>query len=152
MHKRVFGTVLVVFLLSPIASGFANTDSETEAEALRCLSLAIYHEARGEPYLGQLAVAWVVMNRVTSRRWPDTVCEVVWQRHQFSWTNDGRSDRPRERKAWQQVQDIARLVYRSEAANVIGEATHYHASYIRTPGWAHHFTLVAAIGKHLFYQ
>ena len=67
---------------------------------IHCLALNIYHEARGESLEGRLAVAAVTMNRVRDKRFPDRVCEGVWQPRQFSWTHDGRSDRPREAKAW----------------------------------------------------
>ncbi|HIE75488.1 MAG TPA: cell wall hydrolase, partial [Gammaproteobacteria bacterium] len=51
-----------------------------------CLALNIYHEARGESHDGQVAVAAVTLNRMQSASYPDTVCGVVWQPHQFSWT------------------------------------------------------------------
>jgi len=52
-----------------------------------CLSLALYHEARGEPLNGQRAVAEVIMNRVESDRFPDTICGVVMQPNQFSFVS-----------------------------------------------------------------
>ena len=52
-----------------------------------CLALAVYHEARGEPLIGQKAVAEVVMNRVASDRFPDTICGVVMQPKQFSFVS-----------------------------------------------------------------
>jgi spore germination cell wall hydrolase CwlJ-like protein len=48
-------------------------------KALRCLALNIYHEARSEPRAGQIAVASVTLNRVKSKRFPGTVCDVVMQ-------------------------------------------------------------------------
>ena len=53
--------------------------------ALLCLSMAIYHESRGEPILGQMAVAEVIMNRVADKRWPNTVCGVIKQPVQFEF-------------------------------------------------------------------
>ena len=53
-----------------------------------CLALNIYHEARGERVEGQIAVAHVTMNRVNHEKWPSTICEVVYQPKQFSWTHD----------------------------------------------------------------
>ena len=70
-------------------------------ESLRCMALNIYHEARGEPIEGKIAVGHVVLNRAASRRFPGQICAVVKQggenrryRCQFSWWCDGRSDRP----------------------------------------------------------
>jgi len=84
--------------------------AESEDE-LNCLALNIYHEARGEPLAGQFAVAYVTMNRVVSARYPSSVCSVVWQHRQFSWTQDGKSDRPREREAWQHSMALAKHIY-----------------------------------------
>ena len=47
--------------------------------AIACLATAIYFEARGEPMVGQVAVAQVIVNRVYDERFPDTVCDVVKQ-------------------------------------------------------------------------
>ena len=68
----------VFFLLWPLNIFAANLDKE-----LHCLSLNVYHEARGEPIQGQLAVAYVTMNRLVSGRYPDSICNVVWQDRQF---------------------------------------------------------------------
>ena len=54
-------------------------------EALFCLAMAIYFEARGEPMVGQVAVAQVVINRVTDYRYPDDVCAVVKEGYYYSW-------------------------------------------------------------------
>jgi spore germination cell wall hydrolase CwlJ-like protein len=59
---------------------------------LFCMIQNVYHESRGEDALGQAAVAHVTLNRVCSSAYPDTVCGVVWQKGQFSWTEDGKSD------------------------------------------------------------
>ena len=97
------------------------------AEALVCLALNVYHEARDQPFIGQVAVAQVVMNRVHDDRYPDDVCEVVMQgptyswkpdfpvRHrcQFSWYCDGKSDKTPDQTAWEQALVIAQGVYLS---------------------------------------
>jgi len=76
------------------------TEMSQRAE-VHCLALNIYHEARGETFEGKLAVAAVTLNRVRHKRFPDGVCEVVWQPRQFSWTHDGKTDRPYNQKAWE---------------------------------------------------
>ena len=75
-------------------------DNIQKREQLYCGAQNIYHESRGESNLGQIAVAQVVRNRVESQKYPNTICEVVWQPKQFSWTHDGRSDEPKDRKAF----------------------------------------------------
>ena len=52
----------------------------TQGQELGCLALNIYHEGRGESAKGQSAIAAVTMNRVASKHYPDSICEVVWQR------------------------------------------------------------------------
>ena len=64
-----------------------------------CLAMNIYHEARGERWEGQIAVAHVTMNRVAHDEWPNNVCDVVYQKKQFSWTHVVKDVKPRERKA-----------------------------------------------------
>lgn len=54
---------------------------------LECLTRNMYFEARGATEADKLAVAFVTLTRVVDPRWPDTICEVVYQRRQFSWAN-----------------------------------------------------------------
>ena len=123
-----------------------------------CLSSAIYFEARGESYRGQVAVAQVVMNRVKYPLYPDTICGVVFQnqswrdRCQFSFACDGKPERVTDPKAWTRAQEITQKVingkiYLPEVAN----ATHYHANYVH-PGWARRMQKLTTIGTHIFYR
>jgi N-acetylmuramoyl-L-alanine amidase len=123
---------------------------------LICLALTVYFEARSEPLFGQIAVAQVALNRVESPRYPDTLCDVVKQggvkRHrcQFSYWCDGKSDEPKDRRAWRRAQVVATLVYEGVLDAGIGNATHYHATYV-SPVWTDEFVRVATIGHHEFY-
>jgi spore germination cell wall hydrolase CwlJ-like protein len=123
----------------------------------KCLAQAVYFEARSEPVQGQQAVAEVVLNRVSDRRFPDSVCGVVFQnesrRHrcQFSFACDGRSDRPRERQSWVQARQIAAVVLAGLSGGVTGDATHYHATYVR-PYWAGRLEKTVQVGQHVFYR
>jgi spore germination cell wall hydrolase CwlJ-like protein len=56
--------------------------------ALVCLALNTYHEARDQPFIGQVAVAQVVMNRVRDDRYPDNPCDVIKQGPTYSWAED----------------------------------------------------------------
>lgn len=69
----------------------------------------------------------LTLNQVRSRRYPDSVCKVVWQRGQFSWTRDGCSDRPRNLRAWNEALWVATAAYDVNPLNLVGHATHYHA-------------------------
>ena len=122
---------------------------------LICLATNIYFEARSEPSTASLiAVAEVTLNRVESPYYPDTVCEVVWQDKQFSWTHDGKSDKPYEKEAYNRALLIAKIMLddRDYRPSVVGKkATHYHATYVR-PYWAKGEKPIKRIGKHIFYD
>jgi spore germination cell wall hydrolase CwlJ-like protein len=118
-----------------------------------CLANAVYFEARGEPILGQLAVAEVVLNRVASSRYPSTICEVVVQPWQFSFINPRTGIFPKANRAsaaWRKSVAIARLAQEKRAALLPGEVLWYHADYV-APGWGKRLTREAKIGLHIFY-
>lgn len=118
---------------------------------LHCLALNVYHEARSESDEGKFAVAQVTLNRVRSARYPNSVCEVVWQRRQFSWTRDSRPDRPHNLEAWNQALWVATIIYDFNPLNMVDRATHYHATYVY-PFWAKTHQRVRRIGRHIFYE
>jgi spore germination cell wall hydrolase CwlJ-like protein len=117
----------------------------------QCLATAIYHESRGEPIAGQIAVAEVVLNRVDSRQYPNTVCGVTNQGCQFSYTCDGRSDAMSSAGPRQRAEKLARLLLDGRPRTVTDGATHFHATYV-SPGWSRTFTRTASIGNHRFYR
>ncbi|MGL4636259.1 MAG: cell wall hydrolase [Beijerinckiaceae bacterium] len=129
----------------------------TSEKEMKCLAEAIYFEARSEPERGQAGVAQVVLNRARSGVYPSTVCGVVYQnRHrylacQFTFACEGKSLRITEPGAWSTATRIARDVAegRTYLAGV-GNATHYHANYVR-PWWARHMDRREKVGKHIFY-
>ena len=124
----------------------------------QCLSRAIYFEARSESEIGRLAVAKVILNRVKSPFYPDSICEVVYQNAdkrngcQFSFACDGLSDRPRNAKAWQRARTLAsRALAGDGEVHAIATATHYHADYV-SPKWSGAMTRLVKIGRHIFYS
>jgi len=134
------------------------TETEYQARQRRCLATAIYFEARGEPIQGQLAVAQVVMNRVRSSLYPDTICGVVYQgQHrrtgcQFSFTCDGRADVARDKERWRIANELALKVTQGETfLGDIGHATHYHANYV-SPRWRRELNRIKKVGAHIFYK
>ncbi len=111
----------------------------------------IYHEGRGESAKGRAAIASVTMNRVRSSRYPDTVCEVVWQRKQFSWTAVApRHHVINDPKAWGQALVVAQLFLSGAQISLVGDATHYHSVEVQ-PSWQDDSKLVALVGAHIFY-
>ncbi len=122
------------------------------SDELRCLALNIYHEARGESISGQKAIASVIMNRVRSQRYPDSICEVVWQPKQFSWTTAHEKHHVvTDPRAWKMALIIAQRTLAGHEYARVGEATHYHASSI-DPYWAAYGQFVVKIGDHVFYE
>jgi hypothetical protein len=129
------------------------------AKAEKCLSEAIYFEARGEPYQGQEAVAQVVMNRVFSGYYPHDVCGVVFQnadRHlacQFTFACEGKDlSQIEEPDMWQQAKQIAKNMLDGKIWLAdIGHATHYHAYWVH-PSWVHEMVRLYKLGVHTFYR
>ena len=127
---------------------------------LACLARNIYHEARGEPIAGQHAVAEVTLNRVASRLFPATVCEVVYEKRwdfvrnrsvgAFSWTELDSVSKPTG-IAWQRAVRAAETVYDRQQDPTVQGALFYHADSIE-PGWAKMKKQVAKIGSHIFYK
>jgi hypothetical protein len=126
-------------------------------DSLECLALNIYHEARGEPDAGKIAVGQVVMNRVADPNFPNEVCAVVKQtgriftdRCHFSWWCDGLSDRPTEVRAWHEAQGLAQEILAGRVADPTGGALWYHADSV-APDWRTKLTPLSKIGRHQFY-
>jgi len=126
-------------------------------KALICLSEALYFEARGETVKGQFAVAEVIMNRVASARYPDTVCGVINQGTgrkfacQFTYTCDGRAEVITEKAVYARLQKIAKLSMSDLPKTLTKGATHYHTKAVR-PKWSRVFPRTATIGVHHFYR
>lgn len=120
-----------------------------------CMAAAIYYEARSESHSGQRAVAQVVMNRVASKRYPNTICGVVFQgedrrnRCQFSFACDGRPERPRPGKSWNNALSIAKQFEGGDRYAKLADATHYHADYVK-PRWSSSMRRISKIGRHIF--
>ncbi len=133
-------------------------DPKARAKQEKCLAQAVYFEARGEAVRGQIAVAQVVMNRVFSGYYPNTVCGVVYQskyRHsecQFTFACERYSDVIREPDMWERAKKIAKamlegLIWLPE----IGKSTHYHAYYVH-PSWVSEMRRMYKFGVHTFYR
>jgi len=154
--------------------GVENLNEEVSYDPLQfpeieCMALNIYYEARSSNNADQYAVADVVLNRVQDSRYPNTVCEVVYQgnkhadgrmkRHQcqFSWYCDGKADTPHEMDAFYKARSIAWDVIIMDTYRGITEgSTHYHTTYVN-PNWSRSkrgwsITRVGQIGTHIFYR
>jgi len=127
--------LIVLLLLSPDA-----VSRET-----MCLARNIYHEARGESYLGKLAVAKVTINRTKDPKFPRTICGVVYQPGQFSWTALG------PRKTDQESIRIAQRAIQGRHELSRFDALYFHNKSV-SPAWARKFKKIKTIGTHAFYR
>ena len=133
-------------------------------EDVMCMSTNIYYEARSEPLTGRIAVGNVVLNRVISSKYPDTVCGVVYQAQydpikyipikykcQFSWFCDGLSDIPINRKKFKEVSILSFLILIGAYGDNTYGATHYYNPVIANPNWAKKYNYTVSYAKHDFY-
>lgn len=129
----------------------------TGGAAWECLTQALYFEARGERAEGLFAVAEVILNRVDSSRYPDTVCDVVNQgtgrRYacQFTYTCDGLPETVNEAEAWARVGKVARAMLDGAPRVLTDGALFYHAAHV-SPSWSLTKALTSSIGDHRFYR
>jgi spore germination cell wall hydrolase CwlJ-like protein len=140
-----------------------------DKQELECLALNIYHEARSESTMGQLAVAHVTLNRVEHGKFPDTICQVVkqarysiwWKEHhdrnvpirnkcQFSWYCDGKSDRVHELDAWRRIMHLSLDVMLNKTTDPTSGAIYYYNPELADPFWKDSFQQVAWVDNHVF--
>jgi len=132
-------------------------DAKSNATQYRCLAEAVYYEARSEPRSGQKAVAEVVLNRVKSKHFPNTVCGVVYQGAerttgcQFSFTCDGSTLKEPRGKAWQRSQDVAAMALTGGFKPFTDRSTHYHTFDVN-PHWSSSLKMTKTVGTHKFYR
>jgi spore germination cell wall hydrolase CwlJ-like protein len=139
-------------------------------QELNCLALNMYHEARGESTAGILAVSYVVLNRVNDPRFPNTICEVVYQGHhiktndgtfqpirnkcQFSWYCDGKSDQPKNERVYNRLVSFSKYILsniNTKQIDITDGALFYHANYV-SPSWSKTKQKTIEIGVHVFYR
>jgi spore germination cell wall hydrolase CwlJ-like protein len=121
-------------------------------QEMNCLATAVYFEARGESYEGQLAVARVVMNRAASGRYPSSWCAVVKQPAQFSFVQHGQFPYADPNcDAWRKAEAIAELAAANVVPSVGPDVLWYHADYV-SPSWGSRLNMVEKIGAHIFYR
>jgi spore germination cell wall hydrolase CwlJ-like protein len=120
-----------------------------------CLVEAIYFEAGAEDPIGQRAVAHVILHRVKSERFPDSVCAVVHDTNkrgcQFSYWCDGKSDATHDDERWAKSKQAATDVLSGAYPDVTKGALFYHAYFVR-PRWSKKMMRTATIGGHIFYR
>jgi N-acetylmuramoyl-L-alanine amidase len=134
--------------LADLVGDYAGAD--VADEETDCLARAVYWESKGEPLVGQLAVADVIINRAQSGRFASTICGVVRQRSQFSFVHGGYiPPAPQGSAQWHIAVAIARIARQDLAGDAAPQALFFHARSVH-PGWR--LTRVASVGNHVFYR
>ncbi len=123
----------------------------------KCLSEALYFEARGEGAKGQMAVAEVIFHRLHNKHYPRTICGVVYQGQN---TKDGcqfsfacKKHAKKDGDEWDSAQMLAAQILTGVARlnDVTADATHFH-TISTAPEWADHLVKTIQIGNHVFYR
>jgi hypothetical protein len=124
----------------------------------RCLSEAIYYEARGEGVSGEKAVAEVIFHRIRKGSYGSSICGVVFNGAnrpgcQFSFACNGTMHYAKSPQAWMQAQLLAARILTGEErlSDSTGGATSYHATSVQ-PIWAAELVRTVQIGNHVFYK
>jgi len=113
-------------------------------ETILWLSLTIYHEARGEEKLAQIAVAHVTLNRAKK----SSVKKVVLKPYAFSWTQKENYFPYDIKSLWESAHSAYVAI---QGYDFTGGADHYHHVKVK-PYWRHKMSFVGSYGSHLFYK
>jgi spore germination cell wall hydrolase CwlJ-like protein len=125
---------------------------DTRDEEQHCLAGAVYFEARGESLEGQLAVAEVVLNRASSKKYPKGICKVVTQPWQFSFIQKGEFPPiNKASKSWRKAVAIAKIAQGKLDGTLADGVLWYHADYV-SPSWGKRLDREKKIGLHIFYS
>ncbi len=124
--------------------------SDTLNEEMECLAGTVYFESKGETLAGQLAVARVVMARVASSRFPNSICGVVYQPKQFSFVRGGKMPRiNKSHSHWHNAVAIAKVAMNDGWDSQVEGALFFHARHV-SPGWR--LQRMAMVDNHVFYR
>lgn len=169
--KLLISATLAASMVYPTVAGTAERvdDGVSSLKQLYCLSEAVYFESGNQPFVGKLAVAEVILNRVKNVKYPNSICKVVHQgptreswkkngtyypvRHrcQFSYYCDGKTDKPLvETSTWKKSYNAASFAFYNNV-DIVDGATHYHATYV-SPSWSKQLRRVTRIEDHIFYK
>jgi spore germination cell wall hydrolase CwlJ-like protein len=147
---------VILVATTPVLMTSARAASD-ELDASRCFALNLYFEARSEGQDGMVAVGWVVLNRVGSDLYPDSICAVVYEGGErppceFNWWCDGRSDRPTETESWELAQRVSEMMLNNPPADPTDGALWFHMDSIPVPVWLNSRERTLHLGNHYFYK
>lgn len=125
------------------AMGISSTVQNNSSD-YQLLARIISAEARGEPYMGQVAVGAVVLNRIEHPSFPDTMSGVIYQKGAFSCLNDGQFYEPISESAYRAAKDAI------NGLDPSGGAIYYYNPKIATSKWIFSRPVITTIGDHRF--
>jgi spore germination cell wall hydrolase CwlJ-like protein len=121
-------------------------------EDLQCLTDNIYFEARGEPIIGQAMVGHSVLNRVKDSRWPKSICKVVYQKSQYSWTAE-KGKPIDDLKTYKMINDLAyTLLENRDSQEASGVTNYLRCDWREKVDWWKPMVFLGQIGDHCFYR
>lgn len=130
--------------------------NEKQKEDILCLSLNMYHENRGSTIDDRLASTYVVYNRQQKKQ-NASLCDIIFEKWQFCWTNNATIPVPKELKIWYEIQNTAYKIYFNPKFKKYAKEfrlTHYVATYMlpmkRKPKWIDKRYFDISIGKHSY--
>lgn len=126
------------------SSSSSGASSGSVSSDVYLLARVVHGEARGEPYLGKVAVAAVVLNRVASASFPNTIAGVVYQAHAFTAVSDGQINLTPDSESIRAARDAM------NGWDPTGGALYYYNPAVATSSWIYSRKVVTVIGKHYF--
>lgn len=136
-------------LLSTASCESQQVPSHATATQWQCMIKNVYHEARGEGIAGMQAVALVTLNRAAQQN--KTICEVVYARKQFSWTNTAKGRNKPLTDNTSLVFAVVSKAMTGKLMDITNGATHYHTKAVK-PVWRKSLTNLLTINNHIFYR
>jgi spore germination cell wall hydrolase CwlJ-like protein len=130
-------------------------EPQVNNKQLMCLAKNVYYEAGAESAKGKAAVAHVTLNRANSNHFPDSICNVVYQKSrgvcQFSWVCARKAQPKQHSDNWQESLKIAKQAMAGKVFDPTYGALFFHAVYVK-PSWSRTFKKTTRIGNHIFYR
>lgn len=140
---------LAALLLSTASCEHQPVPSPAVASEWCCMMKNVYHEARGEGVAGMQAVAAVTLNRAAQTN--TSVCDVVYARKQFSWTNTAKGRNKPIKGDTTMVYAVTAQAMSGVMLDITSGATHYHTKAVK-PAWRKQLKTLLTINNHIFYR
>ncbi|HIU46600.1 MAG TPA: spore cortex-lytic enzyme [Candidatus Fimadaptatus faecigallinarum] len=135
---------LGVSLSGSVTASSTSSSGGYSSSDVTLLARLVYAEARGEPYKGQVAVAAVVLNRVRSSEFPNTIAGVIYQKNAFSCVSDGQINLTPNAESKRAAQDAL------GGWDPSGGSLYYYNPNTASDSWIFSRTTVTVIGNHCF--